>query len=183
MLAFAAAFIGAVTAARYALVRMVLSPFVSALKSVPVASFVILALIWLSPASLSVFVSFVMVFPILYTNLLAGLAACDEKMLEMAHTLGMSAYNRALYIYFPTLFPYLRSGLSLSLGLCLKAGIAAELIGIPSGSVGEQLYFSKVYFETSELFAWTVVIVLVGILFEKVVLRLIDRGYRRFERL
>ncbi len=183
LLAFAAAFVGAVTAARFSLVRTALSPFVSALKSVPVASFVILALIWLSPKSLSVFVSFVMVFPILYTNLLAGIDACDEKMLEMAHTLGISAANRALYIYFPTMFPYLRSALSLSLGLCLKAGIAAELIGIPNGSVGEQLYFSKVYFQTSELFAWTVVIVLVGILFEKLIIRLIDSGYRRFERM
>jgi NitT/TauT family transport system permease protein len=70
--------------------------------------------------------------------------------------------------------PYFRTAVSLGLGLCWKAGVAAEVIGLPAGSVGEQLYNAKVYYMMPDLFAWTAVIVLVSVVFERLFLRLID---------
>ena len=61
--------------------------------------------------------------------------------------------------------------------------MAAEIIGIPEGSVGEKLYMSKIYLDTDDLFAWTVVIVVISFLFEKLVVSLFKLGYRRLEKL
>ena len=64
-----------------------------------------------------------------------------------------------------------------------KAGVAAEVIGIVDGSIGERLYTSKIYFQTADLFCWTVIIVLVSVLFEKLFLFLLKRVFTRLERL
>lgn len=163
--------------------RTLVFPFMAALKSVPVASFVILALIWLGSTSLSVFISFVMVLPVLYLGMVSGIDARDKKMLEMAKLFDVSPVSKALYIYLPAAFPYVRTALCVSLGLCWKAGVAAELIGVPRGSIGEQLYFSKAYFMTADLFAWTFVIVILSIVFEKTILLLTDKAFLLFERM
>ena len=78
-----------------------------------------------------------------------------------------------------SLLPHFRSAASLGLGLCWKAGIAAEVIGLPAGTVGEALYNAKVYYETADLFAWTVVIVAMSVVVEKLFLRLVDAAAER----
>lgn len=162
-------------AAAFRAIRTLLSPFIAAMKAVPVASFVILTLIWLDSASLSVFIAFVMVLPVIYINMLAGFDSCDEKLSEMAWVFRVPLPRRIAYIFLPQSFPYFRSGCTVALGLCWKAGVAAELIGIPVGSIGEQLYFSKVYFQTADLIALTVVIVLLSVGFERLFLLALDR--------
>ena len=152
------------------------------IKSVPVASFIILCLIWLSSGSLSVFISFLMVLPIVYTNMLQGIQSTDSKLLDMAHVFRMSWFRKLRYIYIPHLKPYLMSACSVSIGLAWKAGIAAEVIGIPDGSIGEKLYEAKVYLDSADLFAWTFVIVFVSVIFEKLFLRALKWAYKRLER-
>ncbi len=136
----------------------------SAIKAIPVASFIILVLIWVPSRNLSIVISFLMVLPVVYTNVLNGIASTDRKLLEMAQVFRVPLSRRIRYIYLSQLLPFLRTGFSLSLGLCWKAGIAAEVIGIPKGSIGEKLYEAKVYLQTADLFAWTLVIVLISVL-------------------
>ena len=154
--------------------RELLSPLVAAVKAVPVASFIILALVWLSSRSLSFFIAFLMVFPPVYLNVLEGIRQTDGKLLEMAKVFRVPLWRRMRGIYLPAVLPYFRTAVSLGLGLCWKAGIAAEVIGLPRGSLGEKLYNAKVYFMTPDLFAWTAVIVMVSVVFEKLFLRLVD---------
>lgn len=123
-----------------------------------------------------------MVVPIVYTNLLEGIRETDPKLLQMARVFGVRPLRRVLYIYLPQLRPYLLTAASISLGLSWKAGIAAEVIGIPEGSIGERLYEAKVYLSSADLFAWTVVIIAISILFEKLFLLLLQRGYARLQR-
>lgn len=151
-----------------------LAPLISLIKSVPVASFVILALIWIGSANLSVFISFLVVFPMLYIHTVAGLKSTDGKLLEMAQVFSVSRGNRIRYIYSPALMPYLISGCKVALGMSWKSGIAAEVIGVPAHTIGENLYMAKIYLATSDVFAWTIVIIGVSVLFEKVFLRLIQ---------
>ncbi len=162
--------------------EMVLWPYIQAIKSVPVASFIILCLIWLSSDSLSVFIAFLMVLPIVYTNMLQGIKSTDAKLLEMAAVFRMNWFRKLKYIHLPHLKPYLLSACSVSIGLSWKAGIAAEVIGIPDGSIGEKLYEAKVYLSTADLFAWTAVIVFVSVLFEKAFLRGLKWFFERLER-
>ncbi len=173
----------AVAAARYRIVEDILWPFMITIKSVPVASFVVLALMWMTSRSLSTFISFLMVLPIIYTNILGGIKAADRGTDKMAALFRMPYRRRLLYIWLPRIKPFLISSCSVALGLSWKSGVAAELIGVPSGSLGEHLYYSKLYFNTPDLFAWTLVIVLISIGFEKLFLALLKFFYGRLEKI
>ena len=177
--ACAVASILAVPAYFFRPVREFLAPVVSCIKAVPVASFIILALVWLRSSQLSFFISFLMVFPPVYLGVITGIGQTDKKLLEMAKVFHVPIWRQIRYLYLPAIAPHFRSAVSLGLGLCWKAGIAAEVIGLPDGSMGERLYMAKVYFMTPELFAWTVVIVAVSAIFEKLFLRMTDRLLRK----
>lgn len=172
----------AVIASRFYIIEIMLWPFIQAIKSVPVASFIILCLIWLTSNSLSVFIAFLMVLPIIYTNMLQGIKTTDLKLLEMALVFRAGWMKKLKYIYLPHIKPYLISACSVSVGLSWKAGIAAEVIGIPDGSIGEKLYEAKVYLSSVDLFAWTVVIVVMSVVFEKLFLHLLKRFFLRLEK-
>ena len=163
-------------------VRALLHPVVSVVKATPVASFVILALIWISSKNLSIFISFLMVFPIMYENMLAGLESADAKLLEMGQVFHLSRMARIRAIYLPAAYPFLLSAARLSLGMCWKSGIAAEVIGQPRQSIGAELNQAKLFFNTPDLFAWTVTIIVVSVVFERLVLCGIRALMRRWER-
>lgn len=179
LLSCCAASLLAIPASRWRWVRELLSPLVAAVKAVPVASFIILALVWLDSRSLSCFIAFLMVFPPVYLGVLEGIRQTDGKLLEMARVFRVPLGRQVRSIYLPAVLPHFRTAASLGLGLCWKAGIAAEVIGLPGGSLGERLYSAKVYFQTPDLFAWTAVIVAVSVVFEKLFLALVDALVRK----
>ena len=153
----------------------VLQPVIAFLKSVPVASFVILALIWAGSENLSVLIAFLVVFPILYVNTIAGLSSTDQKLLEMAQVFSITGWRKIRCLYWPALLPYLTSACRTALGMSWKSGVAAEVIGVPDNTIGEGLYMSKIYLDTPGLFAWTLVIILVSGLFEHLFLFLLSQ--------
>ena len=169
----------AALAARLRWVRELLSPLVAVVKAVPVVSFIILALIFFSSENLSLLISALMVFPPVYLNVLEGIGHTDRQLLEMARVFRVPVSRQLRGIYLPAVLPYFRSAVSLGLGLCWKSGAAAEVIGLPAGSIGEALYTAKVYFETGDLFAWTAVIVAMSVLFERLFLRSVDLAVRK----
>ena len=151
-----------------------LAPPVAAVKATPVASFIILALVWLDARSLSLVISALMVFPPVYLNVLEGLRGTDPKLLELARVYRIPLGRRIRGIYMPQVLPYFRSAASLALGLCWKAGAAAEVIGLPEGTIGERLYTAKIYLQTPDLFAWTAVILILAAAFERLFLAAAD---------
>ena len=169
----------AVLAARYGRARELLAPLMLALRSVPVASFVILALVWVSSRHLAVLIVFLIVLPVVYNNALDALGRLDIKLTEMVRAFGVPPLRRAARVYLPQALPGFLTGCRLALGLCWKAGVAAEVIGMPRGSIGERLQQAKVYLDTPDLFAWTVVILIVSRLFETLALWAFDRVGRR----
>jgi len=162
-------------------VRELIQLPVSVIKATPVASFIILVLIWIPSKNLSVFISFLMAFPIIYTNVCEGLISTDKKLLEMADVFEVSNAKKIRYIYIPQIIPFFRPSCALALGYCFKSGIAAEIIGLSRGSIGERIYQAKIYLETPELFAWTVVVIAVSIAFTKLFLLLIDFMLKKLE--
>lgn len=179
LLACAAGVLLAVPAARWRWLSELLAPPVAVIKAVPVASFIILALVWLNSRSLPLFISFLMVFPPVYLNVLEGIRQTDPALLEMARVFRVPPLRKAVGLFLPQVLPYFRTAVSLALGLCWKAGIAAEIIGLPTGSLGERLYTAKVYFQTADLFAWTAVIVIISAVFERLFLLATDRLVRK----
>ena len=164
----------AALAYRFRRVRELLAPLSAAVKAIPVASFVILVLLWVSSRNLSIIVSLLIGFPVIYSNTLMGLDSTDPKLIEMARVFRIPFLTQLRAIYLYQVMPFLRSGLSVAIGLCWKSGVAAEVIGIPTGSIGEKLYKAKVYLETSDMFCWTLVIVLLSIGCEKLLALLMN---------
>lgn len=175
LLGLAAGIFLAFFAARFPLAETMLWPWMATIRSVPVASFVIICLIWLSSKNLSVFISFLIVVPIIYQNVLEGLRAENLELLEVAEVFHLPWYKRFRYIELPKLAPFLISACKVTTGMAWKAGIAAEIIGVPNGSIGKMLYTSKMYLDTDDLLAWTVIIVVMSIAFEKAFMAILHR--------
>ena len=148
-------------------VEILIAPVIAVVKSTPVASFIILCLIWIPSRNL--------VLPVIYTNILEGIRQTDSKILEMAKVFQVNPGRKIRYIYVSQVLPYFLSACRLSLGMCWKAGVAAEVIGVPSGSIGEKLYNAKIYLNTPDLFAWTIVIIVISFVFEKCFLGIVSR--------
>ena len=144
-------------------------PWMVTIKAVPVASFVVICLIWFTAKNLSIFISFLIVVPVIYQNTLTGLKSADKDIKEMAEVFRIPLLRQVRYIIMPQLSSYLISAGRVTAGMAWKAGVAAEIIGMPRGSVGQMLYMSKIYLDTDDLLAWTVIIVVLSVIFEKLV--------------
>ena len=116
-----------------------------------------------------------MVTPVVYINILQSFDNVDNNLLEMADIFDVGLLRRLRFIYVPALVSGFMSACKIGLGFCFKAGIAAEIIGLPFQSIGSELYKSKLYLMTDELFAWTVVIVLMSVFFEGVCIYLLNK--------
>ena len=166
----------AVAAEKWEWVDALLAPVMQLVKATPVASFIILALVWVSGRSLSILISFLMVLPVLYSAVRTGIESADVQLLEMAQVFRLSMAWRVKAIWLPAILPAFRQGCSVALGICWKSGVAAEVIGLPNGSIGDALYRAKITLSTGELFAWTFVIILLSAGFEKLFLLALDKA-------
>ena len=154
---------------RFSIVKEFLSPFVSVIKSIPVVSFIIIALIWAGSSNVTIIVASVISFPIFYKNILEGLSVTDPKMLDMAKVFDMKTSKKIRYIYLPSLASHIRSAVSLAIGMAFRGGITAEVVGQPLRSIGNGLYRAKINLATSEMLAWTFTAVLTAFLIEKLI--------------
>ncbi|MEG0832733.1 MAG: ABC transporter permease subunit [Oscillospiraceae bacterium] len=150
-----------------AFIKALLQPFMAMIKAAPVASFIILALIITGSDNLALLISFLVSLPIVYTNVLIGIESIEPQQFEAADIFAMTAGDRFRAIYYPEVYPFFTSACCAGLGLCWKAGVAAEVIGLTRASLGEALYNSKIFLDIPALFAYTLIIVLVSFALEK----------------
>ena len=153
-----------------------LAPFIKAVRATPVASFIILALVWIASPRLPIFISFLMVLPIAWANASSGIENTDKQLLEMASLFKVKTWRIWADIYWPSLRPYLLAAATTGLGLAWKSGITAEVIASPKFAIGSELQSAKVYLETPDIFVWTIVVVFLSIVLEKLLLRLLRKG-------
>ena len=158
-----------VLAFRFPFFRAFMSPAISVIKATPVASFIILALFWSGKNFVPVIICILMIAPIVWSNVLEGLSAVDGDLLEMARVYGMKPAVRIKSIYVPSLIPYNAAAVGSGLGLCWKAGIAAEVICRTLPSIGNSIWETKFYLITDEMFAWTATVVILSVIFDKLI--------------
>ncbi len=173
LLGFISGLILAPLAHRYPLLRELIEPAVSILKTIPVASVVVLLLIWLGSTHISLAVVFIVVFPATYLSLLEGLSRQNNHLLELFDVFHVSRARRFFAGTWPTVVPFLLASLSTSIGMAWKAGVAAELIAMSADSLGERIYQTKLLLDTPRLFAVTIIVFLLSWAFEKLILLLI----------
>jgi NitT/TauT family transport system permease protein len=167
LLALAAGLLLAAAASRLAALKRLLRPLITAMNSTPVASFTILALMLAGSRHISTLMSFIMVTPIIYSNLTAGIAGIGRASLEAADVFGMPRSERLRYIYVPEVLPHFSSACVSGIAISWKSGVAAEVIGITANTVGGRLYDAKILLASDEVFAFTLVIVLVSLACER----------------
>ena len=171
----------AALSARFRRAPELIAPLHAVLRAIPVASFVIVALIWLPSRNLSVLICFLICFPVIYSGALTEIRRADPRLIEMARLLRMPKLRQLLYIYALPALKGFEGVCATAIGLAWKSGTAAELISIPAGSIGERLYEAKVYLMTSELFAWTILIVGLSAACVRLFTALLRRIARRLE--
>ncbi|MDD2217113.1 MAG: ATP-binding cassette domain-containing protein [Eubacteriales bacterium] len=147
--------------------RSIISLPVNFLKAVPVMAVIIYGLILLNANNVPIMACFLMCYPVVHTNILAGLDYLDDELLEMSKLYDFPKKTVLRYIYLPSLLPQIKASVSLMAGLSWKSVIAAEILSVPAFSMGYRLLEAKIYIETDILFAWIIAIVGLSLIFEK----------------
>ena len=153
----------------------IVSPAVRVVRATPVVSFILLVYLWVNRAAIPWVIAGLMVLPVVWGALSAGLGSLDGKLLEMGRAYRFSRWKMLRLVYFPQLRPHLSSGLLTAFGLAWKSGVAAEVLCPPVWAIGSRIQQAKLGLETPELFAWTLTIVALSLGLERL-LRLALKG-------
>lgn len=156
----------------------ILTPLVKVIRATPVASFILLVLLWIQTGRVPGVISALMVLPVVWGNVSKGIQQTDPMLLEMAKAYRFDFGKRWKRIYIPSVAPYFNAGVETGLGLAWKAGVAAEVLCHPKLAIGTQVYVSKLNLETPDLFAWTAVVILLSFLVENVLVRLLRKAVK-----
>ena len=159
-----------------------LSPAVRVVRAAPVASFILLVLLWTGRNRVPAVIAAMMVTPVVWDNLSRGIQAMDGKLLELARCYRFSRWKTASLIYLPALRPYILTALTTATGLAWKSGVAAEVLCLPEPSLGQRIYYTKYYLDIPELFAWTAATVALSMALERLLRACLarwGRGWRR----
>ena len=152
-----------------------LSPAVRVIRATPVASFILLVFLWTDRDQVPVIIAALMVLPVVWGNVVRGIRECDPKLLELARAYRFSRFKTARLVLLPSVRPYFLSALTTSMGLAWKSGVAAEALVWPRLAIGTQIYNTKLYLETADLFAWTLVVIVLSLTLERLISALIRR--------
>lgn len=167
--------IGAVLANRFNLFDAVTSPILRIIKAVPVASFIILALVWFYSDTLPIFIAFLMVLPMIWSSVQSGLQSIDKKYIELAQIYKLKPLKVFFQIKIPFILPSFISTSLTALGFAWKSGIAAEVICRPNSSLGTMLQEAKIYISTPDVFALTAVVAILSLLLEAAIKKTLRR--------
>lgn len=143
-----------------------LNPLIGIIRTVPVMSIIIIAIMWFKDTNVPIFVAFLMCFPIIWTNTVSGIKSTDVKLLQMCKIYNIKKIRVIKSIYFYSALPYIKAAMISALGIGWKVTSAAEVLSLPKYSIGSFLYDSKVYLEIADLFAWTAIIIFLSYIFE-----------------
>ncbi|MBR2935241.1 MAG: ABC transporter permease subunit [Oscillospiraceae bacterium] len=157
----------------------ILSPAVRVIRATPVASFILLVFLWTDRDQVPVIIAALMVLPVVWGNVVRGIRECDPKLLEFAKAYRFSRLKTARLVLLPAVKPYFLSAVTTSMGLAWKSGVAAEALVLPKLAIGTQIYNTKFYLETADLFAWTVAVILLSLTLEKLIALLIRQSEGR----
>lgn len=154
-------------------------PWIVVMRSVPVVSFILLALIWFTSASVPVFIGILTMFPMIYTNIIEGMRNVDVKLIDMARFYKVSTKRIITDVYAPAIAPYVTSGISSAIGIGWRAIIIGEVLSQPEYGIGTSMHSAQSFLNVDVLIAWTFIAVIMSYLFEHV-LRLFERKMIRW---
>ncbi|MCQ2471752.1 MAG: ABC transporter permease subunit [Clostridia bacterium] len=154
----------------------ILRPVMTVIRSTPVASFIILALVFMGKKYVPTLICFMMVCPVVFSAVSNGINLRNKDNLEMLNVFSVNPLRKMWIFHIPSILPFLGEGCSNALGLAWKAGIAAEVLCTPQNTIGIMLYESKIYLETTDVFCWTLVVIILSLVLEKLLKTVIEKS-------
>ncbi|MGD9568386.1 MAG: ABC transporter permease [Sedimentibacter sp.] len=142
------------------------NPLIGTIRTVPVMSIIIIAIMWFKDTNVPIFVAFLMCFPIIWMNTVSGIKSTDQNLLQMCKIYNIKKTRIITSVYFYSALPYIKAAMVSALGIGWKVTSAAEVLSLPKYSIGSYLYDSKVYLEIPDLFAWTAILISLSYIFE-----------------
>lgn len=152
--------------------KALFSPVLTVIKATPIASFIILALLWIGRENVPSFITFLIVLPIIWSATHHSIETIDDKLIEISRVFNFTLSQKLRHLYVPSVFPAFLTAFMTSVGIAWKAGVAAEVLCTPTYSLGTSIFESKKYLETSQLFAYTVTVIILSLAIEKMLLRI-----------
>lgn len=114
--------------------RALIGPVVELIRPISPLAWIPLTLIWFGVSDLqNISIVFITAFFPLLLNTVAGVRNVERSLTHAALTLGAKPQQLLRYVVLPGAFPYILTGVRLSLGLGWVAIVAAELVGAISG--------------------------------------------------
>lgn len=150
-------------------------PILTIIKSTPVVSFVLIIWLFIGEQRTPVIITIMMMMPIVWASVYQGIKNVDKELLEIAHVFKIPFKKQLFSLYIPSIIPYFVSALLSGIGLSWKAGIAAEVLCSPKWSIGEAIFNAKYDFNGVDLFAWTVTVVILSLIFELISTKLLKK--------
>ena len=158
---------------RFPLADVLLSPALRVVRATPVASFILLLLLWIRTGLVPGCIAGLMALPVVWESVRAGIRGADPLLLELGRAYRFGRGRMIRLVYLPALRPHLAAGVCTAIGLAWKSGVAAEVLCLPKRAIGTQVYYSKLYLETPSLFAWTITVVVLSLTLEALARRLL----------
>ncbi len=153
-----------------------INPLIIVIRSTPIVSIIILAILWLKSSDVPIFATFLMCFPVIFTNVATGIKNTDKKILEMCKVYKLDKLEVIKSVYFPSILPYMHSAIISSIGIAWKASSAAEVLSMPKYSIGNYLFYAKANLEPTVLFSWTIIIVVLSYILENLYVKFVKRS-------
>ena len=166
LIALAIGILLAVVTYKIPFMRELALPMITVIKATPVASFIVLLLIFIGAPKVPSIITFLIVLPVVWTNLDEGLRQQSKQLAEVARIYKIPFFKKLWIFTIPSVKPFFISACRTSLGLAWKAGIAAEIIAMPRGAIGTMIGEARLYLETEKMFAWTLTVILLSLLIE-----------------
>lgn len=174
-------FVLGVAAGSSCVVENMIKPFVTLFKAVPVMSVILIAFLWMKTGQIPVFSAFLMAFPIMYVQVLSGMKSRSNELIQMCEIYEIKGFRKLVDFTLPSLVPAFVTGAKQSLSMIWKVVIAAEVLIIPKYGVGMSLHMAQIQLETAEVFAWTIVAVLLTWIGDSIFSAILKRVVKRRE--
>lgn len=148
------------------------------LRALPAIAFVPVAILLLgfSVKMELVVIVYVSVWPILIGTIHGAreVTALHRDVAKMMH---MSWLAKVTRLVLPTTAPFIFVGMQISLSLALALALVAEMVGNPTG-VGQALIVAQNTFHPAQMFAYVILIGIVGVILNAVFLRFVATAFR-----
>jgi NitT/TauT family transport system permease protein len=158
-----------------------LRPISVFIRSTPSMTLIILALLWFKGDMVAVFVIFLVVFPIVFRNVEDGVSNLDPELEEMIGIYQVKRWRKFTAFYIPGIMPFLAAAAASGLGMTWKVLIAAEVLAAPAWGIGAQLDTARLYLQTDKVFAWTVIVIGIGLCFDYILDFLLRRPFWKWK--